>query len=119
MRDVQIGNLTVGNDRPLTLIAGPCQLESADHAQMIAGILKEACEKAGAQYIFKGSFDKANRTSLNAAPPLGLDKGLEVLASVKSTLGVPVLCALLKFLQLGRKKKTDVKKVEQDKKKSD
>jgi 2-dehydro-3-deoxyphosphooctonate aldolase (KDO 8-P synthase) len=91
MRDVQIGNLTVGNDRPLTLIAGPCQLESADHAQMIAGILKEACEKAGAQYVFKGSFDKANRTSLNAAPPLGLDKGLEVLASVKSTLCVPVL----------------------------
>lgn len=91
MHDVSVGKLTVGNSQPLTLIAGPCQLESADHAQMIAGVMKEACDKAGAQYIFKGSFDKANRTSLNAAPPLGLEKGLEVLASVKSAIGVPVL----------------------------
>lgn len=91
MHDVSVGKLTVGNSQPLTLIAGPCQLESADHAQMIAGVMKEACEKAGAQYIFKGSFDKANRTSLNAAPPLGLEKGLDVLASVKSAIGVPVL----------------------------
>lgn len=91
MHDVSVGKLTVGNSQPLTLIAGPCQLESADHAQMIAGVMKEACDKAGAQYIFKGSFDKANRTSLNAAPPLGIDKGLEVLASVKSAIGVPVL----------------------------
>ncbi|MGV6888407.1 3-deoxy-8-phosphooctulonate synthase [Rhodophyticola sp. SM2404] len=91
MHDVSVGKLTVGNSQPLTLIAGPCQLESADHAQMIAGVMKEACDKAGAQYIFKGSFDKANRTSLNAAPPLGLEKGLDVLASVKSAIGVPVL----------------------------
>ena len=91
MKHVDIGNLTVGNDRPLTLIAGPCQLESADHAQMIAGILKEACDASGAQFIFKGSFDKANRTSLNAAPALGLDKGLKVLQSVKDTVGVPVV----------------------------
>jgi len=91
MHDVSVGKLTVGNSQPLTLIAGPCQLESADHAQMIAGVMKEACDKAGAQYIFKGSFDKANRTSLNAAPPLGIDKGLDVLASVKSAIGVPVL----------------------------
>lgn len=91
MHDVSVGKLTVGNSQPLTLIAGPCQLESADHAQMIAGVMKEACDKAGAQYIFKGSFDKANRTSLNAAPPLGIDKGLDVLASVKSAIDVPVL----------------------------
>lgn len=91
MKQIEIGRLAVGNDRPLTLIAGPCQLESADHAQMIAGTLKEACDKAGAQYIFKGSFDKANRTSLNAPPPLGLDKGLAVLQSVKDRIGVPVL----------------------------
>ena len=91
MHDVSVGKLTVGNSQPLTLIAGPCQLESADHAQMIAGVMKEACDKAGAQYVFKGSFDKANRTSLNAAPPLGIDKGLDVLASVKSAIGVPVL----------------------------
>lgn len=90
MKHVQIADLTIGNDRPLTIIAGPCQLESADHAQMIAGQMKEACDAAGAQYIFKGSFDKANRTSLNAAPALGIEKGLEVLQSVKDTIGVPV-----------------------------
>ena len=91
MHQVQIGDLVTGNDRPLTLIAGPCQLESADHAQMIAGTMKEACDAAGAQYIFKGSFDKANRTSLNAAPALGLDAGLKVLETVKKDIGVPVL----------------------------
>ncbi|MCV2888615.1 3-deoxy-8-phosphooctulonate synthase [Ruegeria aquimaris] len=91
MKHVNIAGLTVGNDQPLTIIAGPCQLESADHAQMIAGTLKEACDAVGAQYVFKGSFDKANRTSVNAAPALGLDKGLAVLQSVKDTIGVPVL----------------------------
>ncbi|SHJ00903.1 2-dehydro-3-deoxyphosphooctonate aldolase (KDO 8-P synthase) [Shimia gijangensis] len=91
MKQISVGNLTIANDTALTLIAGPCQLESADHAQMIAGTLKEACDKAGAQYVFKGSFDKANRTSLNAAPGLGIDAGLKVLQSVKDTFGVPVL----------------------------
>ena len=90
MKHVKISDLTVGNDLPLTIIAGPCQLETADHAQMIAGKMKEACDAAGAQYVFKGSFDKANRTSVNAAPALGLDKGLAVLQSVKDSIGVPV-----------------------------
>ncbi len=90
MKHVKISDLTVGNDLPLTIIAGPCQLESADHAQMIAGKMKEACDAAGAQYVFKGSFDKANRTSINAAPALGLEKGLSVLQSVKDSIGVPV-----------------------------
>ncbi len=91
MKHVPIAGLVVGNDRPLTLIAGPCQLESADHAQMIAGVMKEACDAAGAQYIFKGSFDKANRTSVNAMPALGLEAGLKVLQSVREAVGVPVL----------------------------
>ncbi|EAQ47610.1 2-dehydro-3-deoxyphosphooctonate aldolase [Roseobacter sp. MED193] len=91
MKNIQVANLTIGNDRPLTILAGPCQLESADHAQMIAGTLKEACDKAGAQFVFKGSYDKANRTSINAKPALGLEKGLEVLQSVKDSIGVPVL----------------------------
>lgn len=91
MKHVDFAGLSVGNDRPLMLIAGPCQLESADHAQMIAGTLKEACAAAGAQYVFKGSFDKANRTSINAKPALGLDAGLKVLQSVRDSLGVPVL----------------------------
>jgi len=91
MKTVQIGTHSVGNDQPLTLIAGPCQLESSDHAQMIAGVLKEACEKVGAQLIFKGSFDKANRTSLSGKRGLGIDAGLKVLAGVKAEVGVPVL----------------------------
>ena len=91
MKTVNIGALAVGNDLPLTLIAGPCQLESADHAQMIAGRLKEACKAVGAQFIFKASFDKANRTSLSGQRGLGIDAGLKALASVKDALALPVL----------------------------
>ena len=91
MKDVTIGALTVGNDRPLTVIAGPCQLESADHAQMIAGKMAEACAVAGAQFIFKASYDKANRTSLSGKRGLGLDAGLEILADIRKVLGIPVL----------------------------
>ncbi|MFG6531627.1 MULTISPECIES: 3-deoxy-8-phosphooctulonate synthase [unclassified Sulfitobacter] len=91
MTQLRIGNLTVGNDRPLTVIAGPCQLESEDHAQMVAGVLKEACDAAGAQFIFKGSYDKANRTSLSGKRGLGIEKGLQVLQSVARANDVPVL----------------------------
>ncbi|SEQ64591.1 2-dehydro-3-deoxyphosphooctonate aldolase (KDO 8-P synthase) [Loktanella sp. DSM 29012] len=91
MHDVTIGNLTVSNDRPLLVIAGPCQLESTDHALMIAEQMAAACHKAGAQFIFKGSYDKANRTSLSGKRGLGLDEGLSVLQKVKDTIGCPVL----------------------------
>jgi 2-dehydro-3-deoxyphosphooctonate aldolase (KDO 8-P synthase) len=90
MKDVKIGGLTVGNDRPLVVIAGPCQLESLDHAQMIAGTMAEACAKAGAQYVFKASYDKANRTSLKGKRGLGLEGGLKVLEAVRD-MGMPVL----------------------------
>jgi len=91
MTHVHIGDLTVGNDCPLTVIAGPCQLESEDHAQMIAGRMKEACDAVGAQYVFKASYDKANRTSLSGVRGLGIDAGLKVLQSVGRDNGVPVL----------------------------
>ncbi|MGC1429961.1 MAG: 3-deoxy-8-phosphooctulonate synthase [Albidovulum sp.] len=91
MKDVTVGALTVGNDRALTIIAGPCQLESADHAQMIAGRMAEACAAVGAQYIFKASYDKANRTSLAGKRGLGIDAGLKVLEGVRAQLGMPVL----------------------------
>jgi 2-dehydro-3-deoxyphosphooctonate aldolase (KDO 8-P synthase) len=90
MKDVKIGKLTVGNDRPLMVIAGPCQLESLDHAQMIAGTMAEACAKAGAQYVFKASYDKANRTSLKGKRGLGLEGGLKVLEAVRA-MGMPAL----------------------------
>ncbi|MDM8164355.1 3-deoxy-8-phosphooctulonate synthase [Roseovarius sp.] len=91
MTHVEVSDLTIGNDRPLTVIAGPCQLESTDHAQMIAGTMAEACKAAGAQFIFKGSFDKANRSSMSGKRGLGIDEGLKVMQSVKDTLGLPVL----------------------------
>ena len=91
MKQIEIGTLTVGNDRPLTLIAGPCELESTDHAQMIAGFMKEACAAVGAGYIFKSSYDKANRTSLGGKRGMGMEQGLKALQSVKDVIGVPVL----------------------------
>jgi 2-dehydro-3-deoxyphosphooctonate aldolase (KDO 8-P synthase) len=91
MKHIEISDLTVGNDRPLTFIAGPCALETIDHAQMIAGHLKEACDSNGAQFVFKGSFDKANRTSVSARRGSGIDEGLKILDAVKAGLGVPVL----------------------------
>lgn len=91
MKEVAVGGLTVGNDQVLTVIAGPCQLESADHAQMIAGTMAEACAKAGAQYIFKASYDKANRTSLKGKRGIGMEAGLKVLEGVRAALGMPVL----------------------------
>ena len=90
MTDVSIGGLTVGNDRPLLVIAGPCQLESLDHAQMIAGTMAAACHAAGAQYVFKASYDKANRTSLTGRRGLGIEAGLQVLAAIRA-MGLPVL----------------------------
>lgn len=91
MKTLDIGGLSVGNTAPLTIIAGPCQLESADHAQMIAGKMKEACDAVGAQYIFKASYDKANRTSLSGERGLGIDQGLKVLSDLRKTMGVPIL----------------------------
>lgn len=91
MHKIDIGSLIIGNDSPLMLIAGPCQLEGLEHAQMIAGHMAEACAAHGAQFVFKGSFDKANRTSVNGKRGLGIDEGLKVMQSVKDSIGCPVL----------------------------
>lgn len=91
MHTIDIGPLHVSNDNPLLLIAGPCQLESTDHAQMIAGHMAEVCAAHGAQFVFKGSYDKANRTSLGGKRGLGMDEGLKVMQAVKDSIGCPVL----------------------------
>ncbi|MFT7108026.1 MAG: 2-dehydro-3-deoxyphosphooctonate aldolase (KDO 8-P synthase) [Yoonia sp.] len=91
MHEVAIGGLTVSNDLPLLVIAGPCQLEGTDHALMIAGKMAEVCAAHGAQFVFKGSYDKANRTSLGGKRGLGMDEGLKVMQSVKDSIGCPVL----------------------------
>ena len=91
MRDVAIGSVTASNDRPLTLICGPCQLESQDHAQMIAGRMQDICKAVGAQLIFKASYDKANRTSLNGRRGVGMAAGLQILQSIRRHFALPVL----------------------------
>jgi 2-dehydro-3-deoxyphosphooctonate aldolase (KDO 8-P synthase) len=91
MLDVAIRGLTVGNDRPLTVIAGPCQLESRDHALMIARHMASVCAAHGAQFIFKASYDKANRTSLTGKRGLGMAEGLSILADIRESVGCPVL----------------------------
>jgi 2-dehydro-3-deoxyphosphooctonate aldolase (KDO 8-P synthase) len=91
MIDVEIGPVTAGNDRPLLVIAGPCQLETLDHALMIAGAMSDICKAAGAQFVFKASYDKANRTSLGGKRGVGMQAGLEILADVKARFGCPVL----------------------------
>jgi 2-dehydro-3-deoxyphosphooctonate aldolase (KDO 8-P synthase) len=88
---VEIGSIAVSNRHPLTLIAGPCQLESLDHALMIAESLARTCAETGTGFIFKSSYDKANRTSVSAKRGLGMDEGLTVLAEVKARIGCPVL----------------------------
>lgn len=90
MKDVSFGGLTVGNNQPLLVIAGPCQLESLDHAQSIAGAMAEICRSSGAQYVFKASYDKANRTSLGGRRGMGMEAGLAVLEAIRAS-GLPVL----------------------------
>lgn len=88
---VGIGAVTVANDAPLAVFAGPCQMESRDHALEMAAALKEIASRLGFGLIFKTSFDKANRTSISAARGMGLDKALPVFAEIRDSLGLPVV----------------------------
>lgn len=88
---VQIGNITVGNDLPFALIAGPCQMESMIHAMDMAGQLFEMTQKLGMGLVYKTSFDKANRTSLGAERGLGLEGAIPVFQRIRSEFGIPVL----------------------------
>ncbi|MEL6475825.1 MAG: 3-deoxy-8-phosphooctulonate synthase [Pseudomonadota bacterium] len=91
VRHVAAGGVTFGGDLPIALISGPCQAEGVQHALDIAGPLAEACRAAGIGYVFKASFDKANRTSISGKRGMGLDAGLEALSVVKAQIGCPVL----------------------------
>ncbi len=91
MTPVQIGTAAMGNDLPLTLISGPCQLESLDHARMMAETLVALTKNLGIGYIFKASFDKANRSSLGGERGVGIDEGLGILSKVRTEFGCPVL----------------------------
>ncbi|ARQ01670.1 2-dehydro-3-deoxyphosphooctonate aldolase (KDO 8-P synthase) [Pseudorhodoplanes sinuspersici] len=88
---VDLGGARFGNDLPLALIAGPCQLESRDHAVEMASALKEIAARLGIGLVYKTSFDKANRTSARGARGLGLEASLPIFADIRSSLGLPVL----------------------------
>lgn len=90
-RHVTVGSLTIGNDRPFTLIAGPCQLESRSHAHETCHALVEITAKLGIGLIYKTSYDKANRTSIAAARGIGMAEGLPILAELRDRFGCPVL----------------------------
>ncbi|WP_029014321.1 3-deoxy-8-phosphooctulonate synthase [Niveispirillum irakense] len=90
-RTVKVGPLSIANDKPFTLIAGPCQLESRDHAMTMAAALAELTAKLGIGLIYKTSFDKANRTSVSAQRGLGMDKSLPILVEIREKFGCPVL----------------------------
>ena len=91
MRRVSVGDLVIANDLPMVLIAGPCQIENRDHSLMIARRLQAMASAEGLGFIFKSSFDKANRTSIGGKRGPGLAHGLSVLADIKNNLGCPVL----------------------------
>ncbi|MDG1430795.1 MAG: 3-deoxy-8-phosphooctulonate synthase [Paracoccaceae bacterium] len=88
---VTIKDIEIGGQNPIVLIAGPCQLESLDHARMMAEKIAEACSPTKTQFIFKASFDKANRTSTDAVRGMGIDAGIEVLGRIRDEFGISVL----------------------------
>jgi 2-dehydro-3-deoxyphosphooctonate aldolase (KDO 8-P synthase) len=88
---VKVGSVEIGNARPLSIIAGPCALESRDHALEMAAALKEVASRAGVGLIYKTSFDKANRTSANSARGLGFELALPIFAEIRERVGIPVL----------------------------
>lgn len=91
MNQVKVGNFTIGGSAPLALLAGPCVLESLERSLLIGRTVKEICGRLGINYVFKASFDKANRSSFHSFRGPGLEKGLAWLKTIKEELGVPVV----------------------------
>ncbi|MCG7575081.1 3-deoxy-8-phosphooctulonate synthase [Phaeobacter sp. CNT1-3] len=90
-KTVTVGDIHIGGSNPVAFITGPCQLESLDHARMMAKKIAEACAPTGTQFIFKASYDKANRSSISTKRGLGMEEGLKILGQIKEEFGVPVL----------------------------
>jgi len=99
---VSAGNVRFGNDLPLSLIAGPCQMESRAHALEVAAALKEITGRLGIGLVYKSSFDKANRTSAKSARGMGIEAALPVFAEVRETLGLPTLTDVHEIEQCAR-----------------
>jgi len=90
-RTVTVGDIAIGAKNPFALITGPCQLESLDHARMMAEKIAEACAPTGTRFIFKASYDKANRSSISTQRGLGMDEGLSILSKIRDEFGCPIL----------------------------
>ena len=88
---IKIGNIPVGGNNPLTFILGPCQLENRDHAMFMAEKITKLCAPSSSNFIFKSSFDKANRSSIASARGVGIEEGLKILEEVKLTFSCPVI----------------------------
>ncbi|MEM7197638.1 MAG: 3-deoxy-8-phosphooctulonate synthase, partial [Pseudomonadota bacterium] len=88
---VQIGNISIANDKPFVLIAGPCAMENAQHALDMAGNLRDICADLGMPFIYKTSFDKANRTSIAGARGIGIEDAMPIFDTIRSEIGCPVL----------------------------
>lgn len=84
-------NLTFNNNAPLKIIAGPCQIESYDHAMEMAEIIADICHEAGIRWVYKSSFDKANRSSIDSSRGIGIEQGLKILEKIKQEYTVPIL----------------------------
>jgi len=91
MHTFNINKITIGGDSPLVLIAGPCQIESQSHAEDMAGSIKRIADDLNVSFIYKSSFDKANRSSINTKRGVGIDEGLKILNAIKHEFGVPIL----------------------------
>jgi len=90
-RKISVGSLTIANDKPLTIIAGPCTMEGRNHAMDMSGALKEIADSLGIGVIYKSSYDKANRTSVDSTRGLGIDKAMDIFQEVKKATGLPTL----------------------------
>lgn len=90
-KQIKLADFTISNDAPFFLMAGPCQMESLGHTQDMCGALKEITGKLGIPFVYKSSFDKANRTSLKAQRGIGIEKGLQIFEQIKKEFDVPVV----------------------------
>ncbi|MAV46937.1 MAG: 3-deoxy-8-phosphooctulonate synthase [Alphaproteobacteria bacterium TMED89] len=100
-RVVSIGDISIGSSHPIALIAGPCQLESLSHSRMMAEKIAQACAETGTKFIFKASYDKANRSSVSSQRGLGIDEGLRILDQIKQEFDCPVLTDVHEPAQCG------------------
>jgi len=102
MKSVAVRDINISNANRMALLAGPCQLESLSHARMLAEQIGEACMLNGIQYIFKGSYDKANRTSLSGERGLGIERGLDILHAIREEFDCPVVTDVHDISQVER-----------------